>query len=324
MAGFTDATTVNLTRTQVFSSDITTLLLDDLNAMQFVRTLNDFPDGFNFNIPIVGEAEVAYFNEGQAMKYQQMDTGNFQFNFTDYVYSGNSMSEKFRRDSWLSPQIIALFPQRQHRALMEYYETRVWAVGNAGQTASNLNTINGASHRWVAGAVASNGTQGMLTFQDFAKARFALTKSNVPLRNLVAIVDPSTAYSLETQTNVTNLLTPAGQWQSVTREGLTTGFKYRFNVYGFDIYESNYLPSSISETINSVSVTNGVANYFFDATPGDTLPWVGAWRQMPTVQSKFDMDLQQWDYATICEFGLGFFREQNFVTVLTSKSVVPS
>jgi hypothetical protein len=320
MAGFTDATTINLTRTQVFSSDITTLLLDDLNAMQFVRTLNDFPDGFNFNIPIVGEAQVLTFNEGTALKYNQMDTGNFQFNFTDYVYSGNSMSEKFRRDSWLSPQIVALFPQRQHRALMEYYETRVWAVGNSGQTATSLNTINGASHRWVA-----SGTTPALSFQDFSKARYALTKSNVPLRNLVAIVDPSTAYTLETQANVTNLMTPAGQWQGVTREGLTSGFKYRFNVYGFDIYESNYLPVITSETINSVaSGTNAVANFFFDATPGDTLPWVGAWRQMPTVQSKFDMDLQQWDYATICEFGLGFFREQNFCTVITSKSAVPA
>lgn len=319
MAGFTDQTQSNMIRTTVFSSDITSLLLDDLYAMQFVRTLNDFPDGFNFTIPILGEAEVATFNEGQALKYNQMDTGAFVFNFTDYIYSANAMSEKFKRDSWLSPQILAAFPQRQHRAIMEYYETRVFAVANAGQTASSLNAINGASHRWVAA-----GTPPAISFADFAKARYALTKSNVPMRNLVAIVDPSTAYTIETNTNVTNLLSPIGEWQSITTKGLTTGFKYRFNVFGFDVYESNYLPSNISETINSVSVTNGVANFFFDASPGDTLPWVGAWRQMPTVQSRFDMDLQQWDYATICEFGLGLFREQNLVTVLTSKSAVPA
>lgn len=320
MASFMTATNQNMIKTQVFSSDITSLLLADLNAMSFVRTLNDFPDGFNFNIPIVGEAEIATFNEGQALKYQQMDTGNFTFNFTDYVYSANSMTEKFKRDSWLSPQILALFPQRQHRAIMEYYETRVFAVGNAGQTAGNLNQINGASHRWVA-----SGATPALSFQDFSKVRYALTKANVNMRKPVAIVDPSTAYTLEQQANVTNLLSPMNPWGSITTEGLTSGFKYRFNVYGFDIYESNFLPTITNETINSVSSgTNAVANFFFDATPGDTLPWVGAWRQMPTVQSKFDMDLQQWDYVTICEFGLGLFRQQNFCTVITSRNVVPA
>lgn len=323
MAGFMDMTQQNLIRTQIFSSDITSLLLDDLNAMQFVRTLNDFPDGFNFNIPIVGEAEVQTFNEGQALKYDALDAGNFVFNFTDYVYSGHSISEKFRRDSWLSPQIIALFPVREHRALMEYYETRVFAVGNAGQTSGSLNTINGASHRWV--AANTQNSVPAISFQDFSKARYALTKSNVPLKNLVAIVDPSTAYTLETQANVTNLLSPNGTWQGVTKDGLTSGFRYRFNVYGFDVYESNYLPVINNETINGVSSgSNGVANFFFDATPGDTLPWVGAWRQMPTVQSKFNMDLQQWEYATIAEFGLGFFRQQNFVNVITNKSAVPA
>lgn len=320
MAGFTDTTATNSIRTQVFSSDITSLLLDDLNAMQFVRTINDFPDGFNFNLPIIGEAQVQLFNEGQALKFDSLETGNFVFNFTDYVYSGHSMSNKFKRDSWLSPQIISLIPQREHRALMEYYETRVWQVGNAGQTASNPNTINGASHRWVA-----SGTTPALSFQDFSKARYALEKANVNVRNPVAIVDPSTAYTLETQANVTNLMTPNNEWQSVTSKGLVSGFKYRFSVYGFDIYTSNYLPVITNETVSGVaSGTNAVTNFFFDASPGDTLPWVGAWRQMPTVETKYDMDLQQSDYATICEFGLGFFRAKNFVTVITSKNVVPA
>lgn len=320
MAGMMTSNTQYTTRTTVFSNDITSLLLDDLNAQQFVRTLNGFPDGYNFKLPIVGEAQVQLYNEGSQLKYDSLDTGEFTFNFTDYVYSGHSMSEKFIRDSWMAPQIMALFPQREHRALMEYYETRVWQVGNAGQTAGSLNAINGASHRWVA-----SGSTPALSFNDFSKARFALEKANINVRNPVAIVDPSTAYTLETQANVTNLMTPNGEWQSVTSKGLVSGFKYRFHVYGFDIYTSNYLPSIVNETINSVSSgANGVANFFFDASPGDTLPWVGAWRQMPTVMSKEDMDTQSRRWATICEFGLGFFRPQNFVTVITSKSAVPA
>jgi hypothetical protein len=146
----------------------------------------------------------------------------------------------------------------------------------------------------------------------------------VPLTNLIAIVDPSVAYTLQTQANIVSLLTPDRQWQSVVHDGAVTGFKFRFNVYGFDVYVSNYLPSIASETISSNSVTNGVANFFFSAAPGDTMPWVGAFRQMPTVYSEFNKDLQQEEYLTIAEWGFKLYRPENFVTILTNTSVVPT
>src|SRR6267378_6003480 len=181
-----DANTQFLLRTNIWSRQIKELLLDELNAMKFVRIISDFPDGVTLNIPSLGEAETADFTEGQAIKYNAMDTGNFQFNFDQYKYSANAISEKFKRDSFYSQDVIAAFVPRQHRAIMEGVETRVFSVANSGQTASNLNTINTASHRWVAG-----GGTPTLAFSDFAKALYALTKANVPLNNLVAVVDPS-------------------------------------------------------------------------------------------------------------------------------------
>jgi hypothetical protein len=113
-------------------------------------------------------------------------------------------------------------------------------------------------------------------------------------------------------------------WGDVTRDGIITGFKFRFNIYGFDLYVSNYLPAVASETINSVSVTSGVANYFFSATPGDTTPWIGGFRQMPTVYSEFNKDLQQEEYLTIAEYGFKLYRPENMVTILTALSAVPA
>jgi len=319
MAALTDMNQVNLVRTQLWSRQIKELLLDDLNAMKFVRTLQDFPDGYTLNIPSIGEAETADFNENQAVKYNQMDTGNFQFSFDQYKYSANAISEKFKRDSFYSQDVIAAFVPRQHRALMEAVETRIFAVANSGQTASNVNLINGADHRWV-----GTGTNQALTFADFARAQYALTKANVPMNNLCAVVDPSVAYTIQTQSNVTNLLTPQSDWGKLTTSGLMSGFKFVMNIYGFDIFTSNYLPSGISETIASVAVTNGVANYFFSASPGDTCPWIGGFRQMPTVYSEFNKDLQQTEYLTIAEYGFKLYRPENMITVLTSTSVVPS
>jgi hypothetical protein len=319
MAGFTDLNTQNLIRTQLWSRQIKELLLDELNAMKFVRIIQDFPDGYTLNIPSIGEAETADFQENQAIKYNAMATGNFQFSFDQYKYSANAISEKFKRDSYYSQDVIAAFVPRQHRALMEAVETRIFAQANAGQTSGSTNIINLADHRWVAGGVSQ-----AITLQDFARAQYALTKANVPLINLCAVVDPSVAYTLQTQANLVNLLTPQPMWGDVTRDGIVTGFKFRFNVYGFDIYVSNYLPAIASETISSVTVASGVTNFFFSATPGDTVPWIGAFRQEPTVYSEFNKDLQQTEYLTIAEYGFKLYRPENMVTILTSTSAVPS
>lgn len=319
MAGFTSANNQHLIRTQLWSRQLKELLLDELQAMKFVKVLTDFPDGYTLNIPSIGEAETADFNENMAVKYNQFDTGNFTFNFDNYKYSANAISEKFKRDSFYAQDVIAAFVPRQHRALMEAVETNIFAKANSGQTASNTNTINGASHRWVAG-----GTGQTITLADFQKAQYALQKANVPLNNLCAVVDPSVAYTLATQANLVNLLSPMPMWGDVTRDGAMTGFKFRFNVFGFDIYVSNYLPAITSETINSVAVSNGVANMFFSATPGDTTPWIGAFRQMPTVYSEFNKDLQQTEYLTIAEWGFKLYRPENMVIILTALSAVPA
>jgi hypothetical protein len=313
MAGFMDANTNFLLRTNLWSRQIKELLLDELNAMRFVRIISDFPDGQTLNIPSIGEAETADFTEGQAIKYNAMDTGNFQFSFDQYKYSANAISEKFKRDSFYSQDVIAAFVPRQHRALMEAVETNILFKGNAGQTASSNNIINTQPHRWVA-----SGSGATMTFQDFAQCDLTLTKANVPLSNKVAILDPTVIFTIQTQTNVMNALSPMPMWESLMKDGGVTGFKFRFNIFGWDIYQSNYLPTIASETINTKTVTNGVANYFFSAAPGDTMPWVGAFRQLPTVYSEFNKDLQQEEYLTIAEYGFKLYRPENFISILTN------
>lgn len=72
-SGFTTLTNEHLIRTQLWNREIKQLLLDDLNAMKFVKILTEFPDGTTLNIPSIGEAETADFAEGQAIKYNKMD-----------------------------------------------------------------------------------------------------------------------------------------------------------------------------------------------------------------------------------------------------------
>jgi len=326
MSGFSTLNNDHLIRTNLWSKQIKELLLDDLMGLKFVKVLPDFPDGTTINIPSIGEAETADFSEGAAIKYNKLDTGNFTFSFDQYKYSAHSITKKFERDSYYSSEVMAAFVPREHRALMESVETRilgsVMPSRSGGQTVSDPNNINGVAHRFVA-----SGTNGAITLNDIARANSALRKANVPMRNLVGIVDQSVAYTLMTQANITNIMTPTPMWSDVVKSGIVTGLTFMFTIFGFDIYVSNYLPGAGSagagsETISASSVTNGVCNLFFSAAPGDTLPFIGGFRQMPTVYSEFNKDLQQDEYLTICEYGFKLYRPENMVTVLSSTSVL--
>lgn len=315
---FMDATNEHLIRRELWSRQMKELLLDELNAMKFVRILSDFPDGTTFNIPSVGQAETFDYNEGMAVKYNSLDTGNFTFEFTQYKGSANAVTEKFKQDSFYANEVISQFVPKQHRALMEAIEAYILERPYLGQTSGQLNTINTGDHRWI-----GTGTGNSVSLKDFARADYSLQVANVPLTNKVAILDPSVAYTLATQANIVNLLSPVQRWTDITSTGGMSGFKFQFNVFGYDIYVSNYLPKGITETINGVTVTDtGVANYLFSAAPGDTLPWVGAFRQMPTVYSEFNKDLQQDEYLTICRYDFKLYRPENMVTIITDRSIV--
>jgi hypothetical protein len=320
-SGFTTLTDEHLRRTNLWANQLKGLLLDDLIATRFVRSVPDFPDGVTLNIPSIGEAETADFSEGQAVKYNKMDTGNFTFTFDQYKYSANSMSAKFKRDSFYSQEVLAAFLPRQHRAISEAIEVRIFNRFNAAQTASNANQYNGADHRWIGSAL--SGTNRAMGMNDFAKAQYSLLKANVPLRGMCAVVDPSVAYTIATQANVMNLLSPNPAWGPIVNGGLTTGsvtgsMKFMFNIYGFDVYVSNYLPVVGAETINSVSSVSGaVANFMFTVGNEDIMPIIGGYRQQPTVYSEFNKDLQQWEYVTFAEYGFKAYRPENIITVIT-------
>ena len=246
-----------------------------------------------------------------------MDTGNFTFAITDYKASATYITNKMKQDSYLMNRIVSSFVPKQSRAIMKAIEVNILNAGPSGQTASNSNTINGAKHRFVAG-----GTNQVITLQDFAKAQYALQKANVPQTNLVAIVDPSVEYTLGTLTNLVNMsFNP--QWQGVVETGIGDGYKFIRNIFGFDVYVSRNLNTGMSETIDSVSVTNGVANIFFSAAP-DVMPLIGLMRQPPKVDSEYNKDRQRDEYLTTCRYGFKLYRPENFVTILSDTSRVYS
>lgn len=319
MAGFSTTTNEHLIRSNLWSNQIKEVLLEELMGMKYVDWITDFPDGDTINIPSIGQMEVTDYVENQPVTYTAMDTGNFTFSITDYKQSGTYITEKMKQDSMYAGRLAASFVPKQARAIAKAMEVDLLETGPDGQTASALNTINDADHRWVA-----SGTNEVIAPKDFALARYALQKANVPMTNLVAIVDPSVEYELSTLTNLSNLsFNP--HWEGIVRTGMSTGTRFIMNIYGFDVYTCQNLKQNISETIagspNGTSVTTGVANLFFSATP-DVLPFVGNVRQPPKVDSEYNKDYQREEYITTCRYGFKLFRPENMVVVLSDTDQV--
>jgi hypothetical protein len=315
MAGFSTDANEHLIRSNLWSNRLKEVLEDELFAVRYVDMLSEFPDGDTFNIPSIGQAEVRDYAEGQAVTYTAMDTGNFTFTITDYKSSATYITNKMKQDSYYMDRLVSSFVPKMNRALMKTLEVDVLAVGPDGQTASNLNAINSADHRWVA-----SGTNETMVPEDFAKARYALQKANVPMTNLVAIVDPSVEYAFNTMTNLVNVSNNP-RWEGIVADSISTGMKFVKNIYGFDVYVSQNLKSGISETIDSVTAASGVANLFFSAAP-DVVPFVGAIRQPPKVDSEYNKDLQREEYVTTMRYGLKLYRPENLVVVISDDDQV--
>jgi hypothetical protein len=315
MSGFLTSNNEHLIRSTLWSTQIKEVLEDELFATKYVDMITDFPDGDTINIPSIGQAEVLDYEEGKAVRYTGMDTGNFTFSINKYKSSATYITEKMKQDSFYMSRLVSSFVPKQSRAIMKAMEVDVLNIGPEGQTAGNLNAINGAAHRWV-----GSGTNEVISPTDFAKARYALQKANVPMVNLVAIVDPSVEFAIATTANIVNVSNNP-RWEGVVRDGVSTGMKFLFNIYGFDVYVSQNLKSGIAETVNGKSVTTGVANLFFSAAP-DVLPFVGNVRQPPKVDSEYNKDLQREEYVTTCRYDFKLYRPENLVVVLTDTDQV--
>jgi len=317
----TTSNTTFLQRAQVYSSELKDILREEMMAQRYVRMLDGFPDGNTFNIPSIGQAQVDNYSEDSAVTYRPLDTGNFTFSVDKYLSSATYMTKKAEQDTFYSSELMSRFVPEQERAIMEHFETTTLAAPEAGVSANSTEAINSISMR-----VGSTGTGEVISLKEFAYARYALKKQNVPDSNLVAIVDPSVEYTLNTLSNVINVSNNP-RFEGLVRDGIATGMRFIANVYGFDVYCSNFLPTATDNALPDLaaatqdySSTNGVVNLFFSADQSVN-PFVGAFRQQPQVDYDYNKDFQRHEFVTTARYGVKLYRPENMVRVVTKPTV---
>lgn len=320
MAGNTSAINY-LTRSDVWGQELKELLRDEMQAQRYVRMLEGFPDGDTFHIPQIGATTVRDYTEDSAVTYDPLATADFTFSVDKYLASSTYITKKAEQDLFYANELMSRFVPEQERAIMEHFETTTFAAPEAGVSANSAEAINGIAHR------ISGGNAGRIELADFAYARFALKKANVPDQAMVAIVDPSVEFTLNTLSNLVNVSNNP-KFEGIVSAGVATGMRFVANVYGFDVYTSNYLPdntdAALAErdgtTTNDFSSNNGKVNMFFSANAVAN-PFVGAWRQMPEVDYEYNKDYQRHEYVTTARYGVKLYRPEGIVRIATNPDV---
>ena len=323
MSGMTTANMSQLIRSELWSSELKEILRDEMQAQKYVKMLDGFPDGDTFTIPSIGQLQVDNYEEDTDVLYRPMDTGEFQFAITEYLSSASYITNKAKQDAFYAAQLEAAFVPEQERAIMAHFERTTLATPEAGVAANSQELIDGIQHRW-----AGSTTGAFISVSDFARARYALKKLNVPDTNLVAIVDPSVEYTINTLTNLVSV-SDNPRWEGIVSSGIATGMKFVKNIYGFDVYTSNYLKAATDNALTNAASTpanqdfssvNGRVNLFFSAA-SNVSPFVGAWRQAPKVDFEYNKNKQRDEYVTTARYGVKLYRPENMVRVITKTNV---
>ena len=321
--GNTTSNTSALIRAQVYSE----IILDEIVSNQYLpegihRDVSDFQDGDQINIPTFGEVVLREIEEDKDIPVDAVDTGSIPLTISEYVGAGNYLTDKVKQDSHLMAQFEAALPPKHLRAIRQRYETDLLATANA-QTAGNANAINNYAHRYVA-----SGTNQTIQLQDFIYAKLSMDKCELPDEGRIAIVDPLVGATLEGFTNIVNISNNP-MFEGIINTGFAKNLRFLKNIFGFDVFVSNRLPIVNAETVDtssyvaapssSATVTAGVVNQFMCVPDELTMPYMGAWREMPSTEGVRNARRKRDEFYTTARWGFGLQRPQSLISVLTSR-----
>lgn len=318
-------TTVNTNafiESQQYSQFILENLHDYLLPEGMYRDVSDFGSGTTLNIKTVGSVTIQDAAEDTPLVFSPIDTGTINLSITDYVGDAWKVTDDLREDGSQIDTLMAMRAQESTRALGENHETKFLNVANAAQTAAGLNLVNGRPHRWV-GSAASNART--MTLNDFISMKLAFDKANVPAGGRIAIVDPVVEATLNSLTNLVNVSNNP-MFEGMVTEGFARDHKFVRNIFGWDVYTSNFLPTlTATEAINASSygltsetaAVGDKANVFMCVADDTCKPIMHAWRRAPQTEGWRDNEERADKFQVTSRFGLGAQRVDTLGVILT-------
>jgi len=321
------ANTTAFIESQQYSQFILDNLHDYLLPEGMYRDVTDFGSGTTLNIKTVGTVTLQDAAEDTPLNFTNIDTGNITLSITDYIGDAWKVTDDLREDGSQVDTLMAMRAMESTRALGENHEGRFLAVANGGQTAANLNLVNGRPHRFVAGG-AGAATRNVV-LGDFVAMKLAFDKANAPASGRIAIVDPIVEATLNTLISSTNVVNNTPQFQGVLNEGFARDHRFVRNIMGWDIYTSNFLPSltateaidgSTYDLANDTAEVGDKANIFMCVADDSCKPVMHAWRRAPQTEGWRDQEERADKYQVTSRFGFGVQRADTLGVLLTDEA----
>lgn len=320
------ANTTAFIEAQQYSQFILDNIHDYLLPGGLYRDVSDFGSGTTLNIKTVGTVTLQDAAEDTPLVYNPIDTGNITLTITDYVGDAWKVSDDLREDGSQIDALMGMRAMESTRALAEHHESRFLNVAGFAQTAGNLNLVNGRPHRWVAGGASA--TNRIMTMSDFIAMKLAFDKAGVPASGRIAIVDPVVEATLNSLTNLVNVSNNP-MFEGMVTQGFASSHKFIRNIFGWDIWTSNYLPTLTStETLNAssyglandVAEVGDVANVFMCVADDSTKPIMHAWRRQPKTEGWRDSEDRADKFQVTSRFGLGAQRLDTLGVIFTTST----
>lgn len=326
MANKTTNTTPAI-RQQIYGQLVQETLKSEFFGMDPLFEISEFVDGDTYNMPTVGQmgARTATVGtvEDEDVIFDALDTGRVTLTVDTYDHIAWYETKKLQEDAYLNLIAMQGLQEAMH-GMRAAFETNLWKKHSTVQAAADPNIINGAAHRFVA-----TGTSQVVAtdLSDFAYIKQALDKALVPTEGRIMIVDPAVEFTLNKLVGAQGF-TNNPRFEGMVTEGFRKNYQFIRNIYGLDIYVSNFLPKIASESINAsavgrtnASVTNGVCNFAFSVASESVKPLMGAWRRRPELESWEDKEKldTRTNYKITSRYGMAAHRLQGLVTMITSQ-----
>lgn len=259
-------------------------------------------DGDQINIPTLGSMSTRDYTENTPITIDDPTVGEFNLTIDKYVQCGLAITDKMKQDTFYMEILTQKFPEQVMRAIMERLEYDIFQL-HKKQTTNNANAINGQAHRYVA-----TGAAGVISLKDVAQAKLSLDKAFVSKVGRMAIVDPTVSYQLIQIDNV--IRQDVYGANSALKEGFG-GTKFIGKYLGFDFYESNVLDEATA--LDHAAGGALKANVFLGPEA-----LIGAMRLNPEIEQSRDWEKKRDVYHVTSRYGLGLYRPESLVTVLTA------